>query len=364
MTRQRRALRFEEWPVADQHAWSRALEDNDPLDDPGAAAHWRPATRHTVTTHYGLWLAGLRDAGHLDANASPTARVTNANLLAYLHALQAWDLAPITIANQFRDLREALRVMEPECDLCSLNRLLSRLYATAEPMRAKRVLLVSPVRLLDAAIGEMHLQRNRQEIRPSRRTAERYRDALIISVLATRPIRLANLTGLELGTSFTRVEDIWWCRLTARETKDREPLEFPMPKALTPWLNEYVALHRPLLLRGAPESRLWVSIRATPMEDNSIYCRVRHLTHRLVGKRLNPHLFRDCAATFIAEEAPEQARIIARLLGHSTLATSEKYYNQANMLSAQNRYLEAIARIRDPDGSGSSPTRVPQRQHS
>jgi integrase len=88
------------------------------------------------------------------------------------------------------------------------------------------------------------------------------------------------------------------------------------------------------------------------MEDNSIYYRVRHLTRRLVEKRLNPHLFRDCAATFIAEEAPEQARIIARLLGQSTLATPEKYYNQANMLSAQKRYLDAIVGSRQPNEAG------------
>jgi len=332
--------------------WTRALEDRDPLDDPGPAAHWRPVTRRTVIVHYGLWLTWLLDRGELDGAATPGWRANAEHLSAWLQDLRARGLAPITIANHFRDLRDALRVMDPGFDLSALDHVLQRLQATAEPSRLKRASLVSPARLVDAAINEMRRQQAAQECCLSRRTAERFRDALMIAFLATRPVRLANLTGLDLGTSFSRCGDLYWCRFIAREMKDKEPLEFPMPKTLTTWVELYLGTHRPLLLRGTETTRLWISIRATPMEDNSIYYRVRHLTHRLVEKRLNPHLFRDCAATFIAEEAPEQVRIIARLLGHSTLATSEKYYNQANMLSAQKRYLDAIVGIRQPNEAG------------
>ena len=85
------------------------------------------------------------------------------------------------------------------------------------------------------------------------------------------------------------------------------------------------------------------------MEANSIYCRVRRVTGRLVDVALNPHRFRHCVATFIAEVAPAEVRIVARILGHSTLETSEKFYNLAGMLTAQQRYLEALNRLRRPD---------------
>ncbi|MDA8252036.1 MAG: hypothetical protein M0Z28_23125, partial [Rhodospirillales bacterium] len=64
------------------------------------------------------------------------------------------------------------------------------------------------------------------------------------------------------------------------------------------------------------------------------------------GERLTPHRFRDSAATFIAEEQPEHVQIIAALLGHATLRTSEMHYNQAGMLSAHRRYLEALDALR------------------
>jgi integrase len=108
----------------------------------------------------------------------------------------------------------------------------------------------------------------------------------------------------------------------------------------------YVALHRPLLLRGSNSDKLWISTRSTPMVDNTVYYRVTHTTKRLIGKPINPHLFRDCVATFIAEQIPEEVEIIARILGHATLATGEEHYNHAGMLSAQARCLEALARLR------------------
>ncbi|MGE0853690.1 MAG: hypothetical protein AB7O44_29440, partial [Hyphomicrobiaceae bacterium] len=103
----------------------------------------------------------------------------------------------------------------------------------------------------------------------------------------------------------------------------------------------------PLLLRGETSNRLWITIRATPMTDNTIYSHVRHLTQQQLGRPINPHLFRDCAATFIAEQAPDQIHIVARILGHDTLRSSEAHYNQAGMLSAQTQYLIALAAVRD-----------------
>ena len=61
------------------------------------------------------------------------------------------------------------------------------------------------------------------------------------------------------------------------------------------------------------------------------------------GRYLSPHLFRDCAATTIAIDDPRHARSIMDILGHSTLATSEKHYNQARSLDASRQYQKIIA---------------------
>lgn len=342
----REALPAEQWPRADRFAWDAASAGDDPLKEQGPAAHWRDKTLQTVLTRYGLWLAWLHESGRLDPAVEPIARATSDNLAAYLQRLRDSKLAPFTIVGRFRDLREAIRVMQPGVDLGTIEHLLSRLKAVAMPTRRKRLTVLSPVILLDAAIAKLKRLRGDQERHANRRTAERFRDALIVAFLATRPLRLANLASLRLGESITRQHDMFWCSFADSQTKDGRLLEFPVPQVLTPWLDQYLEIHRPLLLRSATNDRLWISIRSTPMQDNSIYCRVVHTTFRLVGRRLNPHLFRDCVATFIAEHAPDEIRIVAQILGHSSLATAEDHYNQAGMLSAQARYLEALERVR------------------
>ena len=206
--------------------------------------------------------------------------------------------------------------------------------------------MVSPVTLLDAALKEMKRCERVHARKASRQNAGHYRDALIVAFLATRPVRLENLAAIEIGRHLDKPDDIYRCRFAAPETKEHLELDFPMPEILTLWLDRYLNVYRPMLLRGAKTSRLWISIRSTPMVDNSIYYRVTHLTDRLIGRPINPHLFRDCVATFVAEQAPKDAAIISRILGHADLSTAEDHYNQAGMVSAQLRYLEAVQQIR------------------
>ncbi|WP_159718895.1 hypothetical protein [Geminicoccus flavidas] len=44
--------------------------------------------------------------------------------------------------------------------------------------------------------------------------------------------------------------------------------------------------------------------------------------------------------------APEEIQIIRAILGHTTLATSERHYNLAGSLEAGRRHADAIQRLR------------------
>ena len=48
----------------------------------------------------------------------------------------------------------------------------------------------------------------------------------------------------------------------------------------------------------------------------------------------------------MAFHAPEDALIIAAILGHTSLRTSERYYNQATALQAARRHQELVERLR------------------
>lgn len=82
------------------------------------------------------------------------------------------------------------------------------------------------------------------------------------------------------------------------------------------------------------------------MCPQAIYDRLVECTRAAFGKAINPWLFRDCAATTLAVVDPEHVSLAANLLGHRTFSTTERYYLQANMIEASQRYQQAILRLR------------------
>jgi len=70
-------------------------------------------------------------------------------------------------------------------------------------------------------------------------------------------------------------------------------------------------------------------------------------TAEAYGKPINPHLFRDCAATSIAIEDPEHVRVASLILGHRSAATTERYYNQAQAIDAARRYQAFLVAFRN-----------------
>jgi integrase len=61
---------------------------------------------------------------------------------------------------------------------------------------------------------------------------------------------------------------------------------------------------------------------------------------------VNPHLFRDCAATSIAVHDPDHVRIAAAVLGHRSFATTQRHYNLATALKAARNYQAELQRLR------------------
>ena len=74
--------------------------------------------------------------------------------------------------------------------------------------------------------------------------------------------------------------------------------------------------------------------------------RIATKTKKHLGSRISPHLFRDCAATDIALLDPQHIGITKSVLQHSTLASSQKYYNQATSFSAVRGFETVIEAIR------------------
>ena len=82
------------------------------------------------------------------------------------------------------------------------------------------------------------------------------------------------------------------------------------------------------------------------MSQESIRRQIKLHTEQAFSRPIHPHLFRDCAATSVAIHDPEHVRYTAQILGHHSLASSQKYYNQSHMLEAGRRHQATIGHLR------------------
>ena len=338
----RRCPKIEEWPEADRTAWERATKKGHVLDDPGPACHWSPATRHKNRRGYGRWLTFLLDHDLVTPGQHPADRVTKEVVRRYLTLLEDQGLAPYTLVARIDELRAVIASMAPERDWRWLTELVTRLRRRAGPVTNKRFRLVASddlFRLGLALTEEVEATEGPNLVL----RAVQFRDGLMISLLAARQLRASNLASIEVGRHLLRQGAGWGLAFEAHEMKNRRPFEVPFPRALEPALERYFDTWRPVLRQGRQTDRLWITRYGRAMGYKAVYARVTRVTQEGLERPVNPHLFRDCAATSIAIEDPEHVRITAAILSHASHATAERYYNQAQSLEAGRIYQKFIA---------------------
>ena len=90
------------------------------------------------------------------------------------------------------------------------------------------------------------------------------------------------------------------------------------------------------------------------MSAGTLAFHVTELTRAAFGRAVNPHLFRDCAATSLALEDPAHVRIAAQVLGHGAFSTTERHYNLARGQEAADSWhatLDGLRRTGKPKGN-------------
>jgi integrase/recombinase XerD len=336
-------LQQPDWPEMDQRTYAAARWADDPLEDPGPAAHWAASTAAVTALAYGQWLAWLASEGELDPEAPPAGRVTRDRARRYRDWL-GLVLAPSSVATMITRLHEALRVMAPGAELGWLRAGATRLNRQAVPASSKLPRLVESDRLLEAGMAMMAQATDRPGAPRAR--ALRYRDGLLIAFLALRPVRLANLAAMSLDQHLEFDGEGVRVQFAAAEVKNRRPLEFPWPAVLLEPLRIYLEVHRPVLLDGADTPILWLG-RLGPLTLYGVKQAIPAAVKRELGIAIPPHFFRDCAATTVATRDPEHARIIASILGHARQDTAERYYNHAQTLTAGRALQEIVRRHRE-----------------
>jgi integrase/recombinase XerD len=266
----------------------------------------------------------------------------------------------------------------PECDWRRLRAVHGRLKRRAKPIRRKQGQLVPADDLLQLGLDLMAhattvLDDSSGKIAPTnmRKAARDFRDGLLFALLASRPLRVKNLLGIEIGTQLRRGPGQSTLSFTEDETKQDDVFAALWPPELEAPLTRYISDIRMRLIAADPPgglslqghaprpvgASLWVAQGGTPLTPCGLRKAIARHTKARFGHVLRAHWFRDCVATTVAENAPDQMPFAARILGHSSLHTTERHYVAANSESALSRHHDLIASIRN-QAMGD-----PERQH-
>jgi integrase len=349
---------IDDWPARDRVLWNKGVEPGGLFETGGAGASWSDGSRFKTARGYQAWLSWLAAQERLDPDMEPADRVTPERVVAFISHLQS-ELAPYTVLCRIQELYDALRVIAPATYWDWLAELYRRLRKQVRPVRDKLTRL-KPIGEL-AALGERLMDEAETAAEWSaRRRAVDYRDGLVIALLAYRPIRLKNLAMMRLGRHLVKAGTCWRIVFAADDTKSHVPYEALLPSALAPRLERYLAVHRPVLMRGEqadgktdaplihPElDGVWVSEVGSHLEYGALAQRIFVQTREAFGRGIGPHMFRDAAATSIAVDNPKHVGDASLVLGHAGHRMTEKHHNHARSLEASRRHAAALSRLRE-----------------
>ena len=342
-------LPIDRWPAEDQRRWHLACKPASLFDDEGGAlTAMRPISVKKYAKGYGRWLSFLQQHDVAALDLLPEDRISTPRIKAYVEALRALGNGTSTLVNRLQELAIVGQVMDPTISDRYIRRAISVIRSQSCPVRSKAHLRTSDA-LVDLGLDLMQSAKNPSSLDD----ALAFRDGLIIAFLTLHPIRRRNLADFKIERNLIDQPTGFLIQFDEEETKFGVPYEVRLADVLVEPMRTYLSVWRPILaarsgrwkadLNGA----VWVSLDGSPMSQEGLSGRIELRTRTAFGKHMNPHLFRDAAATTMAIADPAHVRIAAPILGHRTFATTEQYYIQATGLLAQQSFLDVIAQIRE-----------------
>jgi integrase/recombinase XerD len=332
-------LPYNEWPLPDRLLWQRAFSEDDPFAD-ATAAHLSKATRERCLCSWRRFLGFLtkHEPSALDLTSSD--RLTIERVRAFVIELTETN-APISVVSIVDALYSAARYMMPESDWGWLKSVKSRLYAAA-PAKSPTGPVITSVQLLEFGQTLMDEANIAADIRLNIHQAVQYRDGLMLAFVAFSPLRLRNLTGLEIGRTIVQDGERWFIIIPGQETKTGTPIDFQLPDILVPYLTVYLEIIRSRILGRRNCSALWVSPKSGALSYVGVGKSFQRSSKRF-GIPFATHDARDAAATTWAISRPSQVLVSRDLLGHRDLRTTNKHYNRARGIEASRAYRQVIS---------------------
>ena len=332
-----RSLKVRDWPPADQSDWAAACRPGGRLMRGGRASHLKPVTRADLACRYGLFLDFLSRSGRLVPDAQSGKLITPDNVAAYLAEIRN-RVSSMSVHGAIVKLRRMAELLDSAWSGDWLREIEQELaWAMRPASRTHRI--VDSDRIVEAGLRLMQQAEAGHDLSPGRRS-NRFRDGLMIALLAVCPIRLRNFAALEIGVTLRMVRAAWIITLPASDTKSGRADERLVPAFLAARIDQYLATYRHPAEGG--ETRLWIGRTGQPMTYYAVERAITECTRRALGVAVNPHLFRSCAASTAYRFAGHSPGLASAVLQHSDPRTTERHYNRARSASYAGEFRDLI----------------------
>lgn len=215
----------------------------------------------------------------------------------------------------------------------------ARLNQLADP-RAMSLLLNLPAAVFDRHAGVT---------KPTFKQAREVQDAAVLAVLLELPLRMKNISYLDLERHFQRPVSNgpgkWLVSIPGHEVKNDEDINGEFTEETSAMLDLYVSVFRPVLA-AQPSSVLFVSRTGEAKRRTTTSTQFSQFVRRETGLQLNPHIMRHFAASNWLDAHPDDAETARQLLGHRSIDTTRNFYADGNQRRAFSRYHDLTASMR------------------
>jgi integrase len=169
--------------------------------------------------------------------------------------------------------------------------------------------------------------------------------ATAVAILSFAPVRLGNLTNIELGQNLIKPGGLntpYWLVFPNYDVKNRVDLNFKFDQPLTDLLDEYIHDFRPTLLRGANAAWLFPGEAGQPKHKLLFSKQITVRVQKATGLRVTVHQFRHAAAAIYLKHHPGDYETVRRLLGHRDIQTTTRFYCGLQTMEATEQFGKLI----------------------
>ena len=226
------------------------------------------------------------------------------------------------------------RLDRPQVGMTVKNR--TRLRQFDDPASV-RALLCLPEKLVTAATRAGP---------PTRELALQVQSAVAIEILLMLPLRLKNLTELDLERHLVRSRGgVLHLSISGVEVKNGVDIEAMLPASTARLIDLYLRSYRPLLLSG-PSTALFPGAGGRPKTRGGLGVQIGRSVREGCGLLVNPHLFRHIAAKLYLDANPGGYGVVQKLHSHNTMNTTTRYYCGAETTAAVEHFDAHVLKLR------------------